>query len=107
MRERFSRSGLGSIIVAAGAVAAGVFSLSIDRTTAQVQAGSTSAPALKTAWGEPDLQGIWTDETDTSLQRPARYAGQEFFTPEQRAELDRVRADLLGSERERFERGTA
>jgi hypothetical protein len=105
MRERFS--GLGSIMVAAAAAAAGVFSLSVERTTAQVQAGSTSAPALKTPWGEPDLQGIWTDETDTPLQRPARYAGQEFFTPEQRAEFDRLRSNLLGNERTRSERGTA
>jgi hypothetical protein len=95
------------MIVAAVAGAAGVFSLSVERTTAQVQTGSTSAPALKTAWGEPDLQGIWTDETDTPLQRPARYAGQEFFTPEQRAELDRLRSNLLGNERTRSERGTA
>jgi hypothetical protein len=105
MRERFS--GLGSIMVAAVAAAGGIFSLSVERTTAQVQTGSTSAPALKTTWGEPDLQGIWTDETDTPLQRPARYAGQEFFTPEQRADLDRLRSNLLGNERTRSERGTA
>src|SRR4051812_7399774 len=37
------------------------------------------AAALKTPWGEPDLQGIWTVETDTLLQRPAKYANQEFF----------------------------
>jgi hypothetical protein len=24
-------------------------------------------------WGEPDLQGIWTDEFDTPFQRPAKY----------------------------------
>ena len=41
---------------------------------------SAQAPTLKTPWGEPDLQGIWTDETDTPLQRPAQYANQEFFT---------------------------
>jgi hypothetical protein len=38
------------------------------------------ASALKTPWGEPDLQGIWTDEFDTPLQRPSKYANQEFFT---------------------------
>jgi hypothetical protein len=27
-------------------------------------------------WGEPDLQGIWTDEFDTPFQRPAKYANQ-------------------------------
>jgi len=65
---------------------------------------SSSAPP-KTAWGEPDIQGIWTDESDTPLQRPAKYANQEFFTPEQRAELDQERAQLLRRDR-RVERGT-
>ena len=38
-------------------------------------AGSaTSAPGSRTAWGDPDLQGIWTDEYQTPLQRPAKYA---------------------------------
>ena len=35
-------------------------------------------PSLKTPWGEPDLQGIWTDETDTPLQRSPKFANQEF-----------------------------
>jgi hypothetical protein len=66
---------------------------------------SAQGTALKTPWGEPDLQGIWTDENDTPFQRPAKYADQEFFTPAQRAELDRARAELAGRER-RAERGT-
>ena len=65
-----------------------------------------SAPALKTTWGEPDLQGIWTDEFDTPLQRPSEYANQEFFTNAQRQELDKQRAQLFGSD-PRQERGTA
>jgi hypothetical protein len=65
----------------------------------------TAGPALKTSWGEPDLQGIWTDESDTPLQRPAKYANQEFFTEAQRAELDKERAALLGRDK-RVERGT-
>jgi hypothetical protein len=52
-------------------------------------------PVLKTPWGEPDLQGIWTDEFDTPLQRPAKYAEQEFFTEAQRAELDKERTEML------------
>src|SRR5579864_7519169 len=66
---------------------------------------STSTSTLKTAWGEPDLQGIWTDESDTPLQRPAKYANQEFFTEAQRAELDRERAALQSRDK-RVERGT-
>jgi hypothetical protein len=59
-------------------------------------AGSaTSAPGSRTAWGDPDLQGIWTDEYQTPLQRPAKYANKELFTDEERAELDRQRAGIL------------
>jgi hypothetical protein len=54
--------------------------------------------ALRTPWGEPDLQGIWTEEFDTPLQRPARYADQEFFTEAQRQELDRQRAVYYGDD---------
>ena len=68
-------------------------------------ANEATGAGAKTAWGEPDLQGIWTDETDTPFQRPAKYAEQEFFTPEQRAELDKERAALLGRDK-RVERGT-
>jgi hypothetical protein len=65
---------------------------------------------LKTPWGEPDLQGIWTDETDTPLQRPAKYAAQEFFTAAQRAELDEARTAVLvnaDNASKRSETGTA
>ena len=93
------------MIAVVAAAAAAVIWGAIDRASAQDRATFTAA--LKTPWGEPDLQGIWTVETDTPLQRPAKYADQEFFTPEQRAELDRARSDLLGNERGRAERGTA
>src|SRR6267378_1780063 len=66
---------------------------------------TATAPVLKTPWGEPDLQGIWTDESDTPLQRPAKYANQEFFTEAQRTELDKQRSALVGRDR-RVERGT-
>jgi len=96
MRDRF----LGSMmtVAMAAAVATALFSMSATQTSAQ-------APVLKTPWGDPDLQGLWTDETETPLQRSPRYASQEFFTEEQRAELDRARSELLGRER-RTERGT-
>jgi hypothetical protein len=80
-------------------------SLSLTPASAQAISTTESAPALVTPWGEPDLQGIWTDETDTPLQRSPKYANQEFFTEAQRAELDRQRAAMPGRER-RAERGT-
>src|SRR5262245_7224485 len=103
MRERF----LGSTSFTVLAAVAAIIVVWMGRTSAQATAGSAPALSLTTPWGEPDLQGIWTDENDTPLQRPARFTNQEFFTPEQRAELDRARSELLGTERERTERGTA
>ncbi len=96
MRKKFS----GAMPMAAIAVAAlsAAIVIPISRASAQ-------SPTPKTPWGEPDLQGIWTDETDTPLQRPAQYANQEFFTEAQRVEIDRARSELLGREK-RAERGT-
>src|SRR5881409_159615 len=67
----------------------------VPRAEDAVRAG----PAPKTPWGEPDLQGIWTNHYEIPLQRPARYANKEFFTEEERAELDRRRAGLIGGDR--------
>src|ERR1700736_1419787 len=91
MLDRFSGSTI-TLAIAATAIGA-VISVSITTTSAQAPAASVSTP--KTLWGEPDLQGIWTDEFDTPLQRPAKYANQEFFTAAQRAELDQVRSGIL------------
>ena len=106
MRVRFPGSTAAVTILAA--IAATVSLVSICQTSAQTpplaREGRQEA-GLKTPWGDPDLQGIWTDESDTPLQRPAKYAGQEFFTAAQRAELDKARSEVLGQDR-RAQRGT-
>jgi hypothetical protein len=99
MRDRFSGS---LITVAIAAAALGVVSLSIGRTSAQAPGPKTT---LKTAWGEPDLQGIWTVEYDTPFQRNAKYGTREFFTEAERAEFDRIRLNLHGRDN-RGERGS-
>ena len=38
--------------------------------------------------GRPDLEGIWTNPTITSFERPAALAGQEFLTEVEVAELE-------------------
>ena len=57
--------------------------------TSQTEA-PTSSPTSHTAWGDPDLQGFWTGQTFTPLQRPARLAGQEFFTEKEAAALEQM-----------------
>jgi hypothetical protein len=103
MRERFS----GSMITLAGVAVGVVISVSNTWTSAQVPAASSAVPAPTptTPWGEPDLQGIWTDESDTPLQRSPKFANQEFFTGAQREELDRQRSAMKGRDK-RAERGT-
>jgi hypothetical protein len=95
MSSRFS----GVMVTAAiAATASAAVSVSVTQTAAETPAGSGAAmraPALKTVWNEPDLQGIWTGEGATPLQRPAKYANQEFFTEAQRAELDQMRSGIL------------
>ncbi len=102
MRSRFPSS----LMMIAIAATAGSAAISASRAaSAQTPGSAAPAEALKTPWGEPDLQGIWTDETATPLQRPAKYADKESFSEAERADLDRVRTEVLGRER-RAERGT-
>src|ERR1700746_4125464 len=104
MRIRLLKS-IGVAIIILSALV--LFKPAVGPVAQQVPASpaKTAAPVLKTSWGEPDLQGIWNDESDTPLQRSPKYASQEFFTEAQRAELDKERAALLGRDR-RVERGT-
>jgi hypothetical protein len=89
MRGRVLRP---TIRVAIAAAAVTVVSI----TWSSAQAPAPSMPALKTPWGDPDLQGIWTDESDTPFQRSPKFANQEFFTDAQREEFDIQRSALRG-----------
>ncbi len=60
----------GSMVAVAIAAVAVSAAISVPATQAQAASGT----ALKTPWGESDLQGIWTDQFDTPLQRSAKYA---------------------------------
>jgi hypothetical protein len=91
MGDHFS----GSIVTLAIATAAVSAVISVSVIHASAQAPAASGSTLKTPWGEPDLQGIWTDEFDTPLQRSPRYASQEFFTEQQRADFDKERGAIL------------
>ena len=96
------------LVIEVGIVAAAaLLPVATTPTLAQAPANSTTAAVASatTPWGEPDLQGIWTVELDTPLQRLAKYESQEVFTEAQRAELDRERATLLARDRG-TERGT-
>ncbi len=77
--------------------------LSLD---AAAQARSTSsagaaATGARTPDGQPDLQGYWTNDTYTPLERPAEAKGKAFFTPEEAAAFLKSRVDrLVGQSKE-------
>src|SRR5262245_7888134 len=64
-------------------------------------AAQSSSKAPKTAWGKPDLTGIWDFRTVTPLERPASQADKEFLTPEEAAKIEK---DILDRNRELDER---
>ena len=94
---------------AAGAVSALVVTVGLLGATriglSGQTAGSRADASIRTPWGEPDLQGIWTTEVDTPFERPERFGDREFLTPEEQAELDERRSRLISRNR-RVERGT-
>ena len=53
-----------------------------------IPALATAQTPERTAWGDPDLQGIWTNRTTTPLERPSEYEGRTELSAEERADLD-------------------
>jgi hypothetical protein len=70
------------------------------------QAAEKANPAARTPWGAPDLQGIWNDTYEIPLQRPTRYGNREFFTDEERIELDKQRSAIVSQDVRRYGRGS-
>ena len=60
--------------------------------TALATAAPADAQAPRTPWGDPDLQGTWTNTTTTPLERPSSLAGQATLSAEERAAIDEENA---------------
>ena len=48
----------------------------------------------RTSYGQPDLQGVWSDTSITPLERPAALQGRQFLTEQEMSRL-KARADQL------------
>ena len=57
-----------------------------------VPATAAGQSAWETPWGDPDLQGVWTNTTTTRLERPDDLAEQAFLSDEERVARDEERA---------------
>ena len=49
----------------------------------------------KTPWGDPDIQGIWSNQSPTPVERPADLSGKETLSAEEAAEFERTSLERL------------
>ena len=91
-----------AIVMLAGVMAALSAAPAGAQTAPAAAAGNGARPAgwtpPRTPWGEPDLQGTFSNRTITPFERPANVNGREFFTPEEVAALEKRAAEQSGDE---------
>ena len=70
--------------------------VAVAQSTGSALPASWAAP--RTAYGQPDLQGHWTNETYTPLERPVELGDKAVFTPEEAAAFFKSKVDDLNSQ---------
>jgi hypothetical protein len=80
-------------------VVADVFAQGAEKSTTTTKAAPPRG-SLRTTWGAPNIEGIWSFTTNTPLERPAEFGDREFLTPEEIAarnkEAESERPDVPG-----------
>src|SRR5688572_30330268 len=61
-------------------------------------AGQGASTPPRTPGGQPDLEGVWTNNGVTPLQRPEALKDREFLTPAEVENLKRRAAELFESQ---------
>ena len=69
-----------------------------SRAKAPARARSWTPP--RTPWGEPDLQGVYSNRTITPFERPDEFAGKATLTDAETAELERRVVDRSADKRD-------
>jgi hypothetical protein len=80
-------------LAAAAGIAAFALASAARNSTAAAASDSPGYTAARTAWGDPDFQGVWRYEAVIALERPARFAGREILTDAEIAQIEQTEKD--------------
>ena len=98
-KARLARQSLARLRAVLGTVTAVFVAVSVASVPAAAQVATGDWTVPRTPWGEPDLQGIWSNATTTPLQRPRELAEKEFFTDEEVSDRDARVGDARNTDR--------
>ena len=81
--------------LAVAAVMAAVIRSALPVPVAGQAPGSSATPwsPPRTAWGHPDLQGVWNYNSNTPLERAAEFGNRLFLTDEEFAQREKATAE--------------
>ena len=85
MRARPGFDRLGACVLFTAAV------MLVSVPAAAQTAGQPAGGTARTAWGDPDLQGVWDFSSNTPLNRPEEFGDRLFLTDEEAAERNESR----------------
>src|SRR5262245_6463429 len=75
-------------IIVASVMVAGPIGLAAQNAPAARPKSARSWTPGKTPWGEPDLQGVYSNKTITPFERPSEFAGKLELSDEEIANLE-------------------
>ena len=101
--HRARLGGFSGTLAAAGAIAALASGCGTPPGPGEEASGTGAWTQARTAWGDPDLQGVWRYEATVPLERPKGLEGKESLTDKEVAERERVEQEqaaqrLVGAE---------
>jgi hypothetical protein len=118
-KESHMRTGLIGFVsaIVAGVAVVSLFPVDVAGQSAGARTATTkSGSVLRTSWGDPDLQGLWTNTTTTPFERLPETPDKAVLTDEERVEVNRKVVERLDQDRPRpgvvpyndfwYERGT-
>ena len=96
-----AKEGWTPLTIAEGVFYANTFKRNFETAALLRELIAEQSQVARTAWGDPDLQGVWDYWTFTPLERPEEFAGRDALTDEEAAIVGQQgHADALARDRD-------